>query len=120
MPKQPTKFSWTDAGRAFCHRCQRAYEDGKKDCLTPACEFYSRMPYRGKHSPKPDLSWLRHNPRQQGYVDWDGNPIPELQTVEAPPAAADADIELNFGTEDAAQIVTQEQNNIQEYDELGW
>lgn len=116
MAKKPAKWSWSLAGLAFCHRCQNAYRDGKKDCGVVSCELYPRMPYRKLTPAMPYLEW---NPRQQGYKDWNGEPL----NVDAPtdsPVTEEMTVSPHADTT-VGEIASQEiANNNAAGDMFGW
>lgn len=59
------KVTFLNAIKAKCHDCQCQYLDGKSDCENTMCELYSFMPYAKK---KPNLEWVRYNPKRVGKV----------------------------------------------------
>ncbi|MHA1286576.1 MAG: hypothetical protein ACTSPB_04130 [Candidatus Thorarchaeota archaeon] len=68
MPAKPTRPTRSVAMAAKCHNCTGGYLDGKKDCENTQCELYPWMPYKKM---KPDLEWLKYNPKQKGLVTWE-------------------------------------------------
>lgn len=80
--KKPDKPTRTLAMLAKCHDCQGAYADGVTDCEVYTCPLYSWMPRRQR---KPDITWIRFNPRKKGWVRWEdcGRELTDEQRAEA-------------------------------------
>jgi hypothetical protein len=66
--KKPTKPTLKIAVLAKCHSCMAEYADGINDCRNASCPLYNWM-IRARE--KPDLEWLKYNPRKKGLVRWE-------------------------------------------------
>ena len=64
------KLTLLNAVRSQCWGCCGFYADGREDCGNTKCSLYNWMPYRPKKK-KPNLWWLRFNPKRKGKVTWE-------------------------------------------------